>query len=487
MSSIQRIISGSSAGLVRNFFQLGLILISLPLYLSFWSLELYGIWILIISIISFIKLPITNYLEYLGHEFLRNGPKNRLEISKIIYGSVFMVVLINFFLIVLFIILFEYIPILELLNIDQKYFNIIKISILLVTASDIITYVLSVFNRALYPFNYYPKTQWIGLAIIIIIPASQIFSLFYGFKIIELSIVTFAVSSVANFFYLIFVIRFIKNEKIKYNGLYLKKNLKHLFNSLYLFLGSLVNVLKNEGSRLILLPFVGTVQLVTYVAIRTANNLIRKFFYTFSNSFLIEFSGYINKKDKKKFTNSYKIIYLLLSILVTPIAFIFQIVASDIFEIWTQNKLEFDPVLFASMTTAFLIIIFYNPGLLILKSKNLFKDDMIISIISSTAFIMIFMILVKQYSMRGAGYTLILVELITAGLTLFYSNRWLKKKFIKFNSKILFLSFIDILISSVFIFLYACNIDKYLELIIIFFLYKSIFSIYFFRFINLNY
>ena len=83
------------------------------------------------------------------------------------------------------------------------------------------------------------------------------------------------------------------------------------------------------------------------------------------------------------------------------------------------------------MTTAFLIIIFYNPGLLILKSKNLFKDDMIISIISSTAFIMIFMILVKQYSMRGAGYTLILVELITAGLTLFYSNRWLKKKFIK--------------------------------------------------------
>ena len=100
MSSIQRIISGSSAGLVRNFFQLGLILISLPLYLSFWSLELYGIWILIISIISFIKLPITNYLEYLGHEFLRNGPKNRLEISKIIYGSVFMVVLINFFLIV---------------------------------------------------------------------------------------------------------------------------------------------------------------------------------------------------------------------------------------------------------------------------------------------------------------------------------------------------------------------------------------------------
>tara|TARA_B110000211_G_C14025669_1_gene529700 strand:- start:325 stop:1521 length:1197 start_codon:yes stop_codon:yes gene_type:complete len=398
-----------------------------------------------------------------------------------------MVVLINFFLIVLFILLFEYIPILELLNIDQKYFNIIKISILLVTASDIITYVLSVFNRALYPFNYYPKTQWIGLAIIIIIPASQIFSLFYGFKIIELSIVTFAVSSVANFFYLIFVIRFIKNEKIKYNGLYLKKNLKHLFNSLYLFLGSLVNVLKNEGSRLILLPFVGTVQLVTYVAIRTANNLIRKFFYTFSNSFLIEFSGYINKKDKKKFTNSYKIIYLLLSILVTPIAFIFQIVASDIFEIWTQNKLEFDPVLFASMTTAFLIIIFYNPGLLILKSKNLFKDDMIISIISSTAFIMIFMILVKQYSMRGAGYTLILVELITAGLTLFYSNRWLKKKFIKFNSKILFLSFIDILISSVFIFLYACNIDKYLELIIIFFLYKSIFSIYFFRFINLNY
>ena len=56
MSSLNRIISGTSSGLVRNFFSVIVTILSLPIYLSFWTLDLYGAWILIITIISILFL-----------------------------------------------------------------------------------------------------------------------------------------------------------------------------------------------------------------------------------------------------------------------------------------------------------------------------------------------------------------------------------------------------------------------------------------------
>ena len=479
MASFKRIISGTTAGLTRNFFNLIIILVSLPIYLSFWSLELYGIWVLIFSLVSLINLPTSNYLEYLQNEFLRNGTKNKLGISKIIFGSISIILLIKFFTLIIFLIIIKYYPNFEFININQKYFNILKISIFFLIASDIIACVVGVLHRALYPFNYYPKIQWIGLIIALLIPTIQIIGLFYGFEIIELSIATFVIGNLLNFFYLIYTITLVKEIKIKYKGFYFNKNLKHFFNSFYLLLGNVAHLLKNEGSRIVILPFVGTVQLVTYVTIRTANNFMKQLFSSFSNSFLIEYADNINKKNKKKFINSYKIYYLILNSLIAPIAFIFQIIASDLFQIWTKNKIEFDPILFASITAAFLIMIFYTPGFLVIQSKNLFKEDLKISIITSILFIISFMTLVNEYSIRGAGFALIFIELITGALIFYTSNKWLKKNLVKFNNKLLFISFLDLLISIIFIFLYAYNIDcYYLTLILLFIIYKSIFIIY---------
>ena len=422
MASFKRIISGTTAGLTRNFFNLIIILVSLPIYLSFWSLELYGIWVFIFSLVSLINLPTSNYLEYLQNEFLRNGTKNKLGISKIIFGSISIILLIKFFTLIIFLIIIKYYPNFEFININQKYFDILKISIFFLIASDIIACVVGVLHRALYPFNYYPKIQWIGLIIVLLIPTVQIIGLFYGFEIIELSIATFVIGNLLNFFYLIYTITLVKEIKIKYKGFYFNKNLKHFFNSFYLLLGNVAHLLKNEGSRIVILPFVGTVQLVTYVTIRTANNFMKQLFSSFSNSFLMEYADNINKKNKKKFINSYKIYYLILNSLFG--ANFGADSASDLFQIWTKNKIEFDPILFASITAAFLIMIFYTPGFLVIQSKNLFKEDLKISIITSILFIISFMTLVNEYSING-NPKVIFIELITGTLIFYTSNRLL--------------------------------------------------------------
>ena len=93
MSSLNRIISGTSSGLTRIFFLIIIGILSLPIYLSFWSLDLYGTWILILSIYSILMIPIFSYQEYLGQEFLKLGKKNKIEIAKILYGSAIIILI----------------------------------------------------------------------------------------------------------------------------------------------------------------------------------------------------------------------------------------------------------------------------------------------------------------------------------------------------------------------------------------------------------
>ena len=112
----------------------------------------------------------------------------------------------------------------------------------------------------------------IGLLIIICIPVFQLISL-YGFKIIELSILTFVLTNLINFIFLFYLAKIFKKENIKYKGLFIKHNINHFINSFYLLFGNLVTLLKNEGSRLVMVPFVGAIQLAAYVTMKTANNI----------------------------------------------------------------------------------------------------------------------------------------------------------------------------------------------------------------------
>ena len=107
----------------------------------------------------------------------------------------------------------------------------------------------------------------------------------------------------------------------------------------------------------------------------------------------------------------------------------------------------------------------------------------LISIISSAIFIFVFVFFVEKYSIRGAGYALILTEIIACFYFFYYSNKWLKQNFIKFSKKQQSYCFIDLLISSLLILIIANNPTDYIKLIFIFLIYKIFYSFYLFKII----
>jgi len=481
MSSLNRIISGTSAGLTRQFFLLVITIISMPIYLSFWSLDTYGAWILILTLTSILKTPLFSHQEYLSQEFLKLGKKNRKEISKVLYGSLIVTFIYSLLLLFFINLLINYTSILIFFKIDSSLINIAKLAIIIIFTLELSNSVVSLLSRALYPFKYYPIISWLGLFGVIIIPLGQIFGVILGYKLIGLSIITFSIVNLINFFYIIYFGKCLKKEKILFIKYDFLKNLNHLKNSFYLVIGKLSVLFKEQGVRLVLAPMLGNIQMVGYVAMRTASNFMKQIFSTFSNSLRIEFIDYINEKNKKNFLYTYVSLYFIFSLIIIPFSFFFQIIAPTVFEIWTRDKIIFDPILFGSMTISFLIMVFYNPASMIISGKNLFKKDLLISIFTSVIFILLLIFLLSTFSMRGAGYSLVILEIFTCFLTFYFANKWLKKEFIIFNPQIILFSLIDLIISSIFIYILITGIINIKYIIFVFIAFKIIFGIFFLK------
>ena len=133
------------------------------------------------------------------------------------------------------------------------------------------------------------------------------------------------------------------------------------------------------------------------------------------------------------------------------------------------------------MTISFLIMVFYNPASMIISGKNLFKKDLLISIFTSVIFILLLIFLLSTFSMRGAGYSLVILEIFTCFLTFYFANKWLKKEFIIFNPQIILFSLIDLIISSIFIYILITGIINIKYIIFVFIAFKIIFGIFFLK------
>ena len=481
MSSVKRIISGTTQGFVKNFLNLIISIISLPIYLTYWNIELYSSWIIILTITSIIKLPLLSHQAYLGQEFVNLGSAKKKQISKILFGSILMNFIMLIIIILLSYLILYFTELLLILNINELSIADVKLSIIILLFSELIAGFGLIVMRALYVFKYYPPLSWIGIIFAIGVPFLQIIFVTKGFELIELSILTLTITTLYYFFFNIHCLKLIRKKKINFINIFFFLNCKHLINSSYVMIGDVFEKIKGEGVRIILLPFLGTLQMITYMTIKTANGLINQFFQAFSNAFFIEYADYLNKKDKKKFLTSYIVIYVVICFLIIPSAFFLQLIINPLFDIWTKNKISFDPILFALFTSSFLMMIFYTPSLLIIKGKNLFKKYMHITVLANIVYLILISILVNIYTLIGAGISLLILETILCLSFFYYANKWLKNNFIEFKYKIILFYGLDLVISIMFILLLGAEIFNVFYITLAFTIFKLLYGISFLK------
>ena len=87
MSTTSRLLSGSLANWVKIGVTFIARLVLVPVYLSYWTPEVYGIWISIEAFLSIVTTISRGHQDYLGFEFLKFGVNNRKSIAAYLWSG----------------------------------------------------------------------------------------------------------------------------------------------------------------------------------------------------------------------------------------------------------------------------------------------------------------------------------------------------------------------------------------------------------------
>src|SRR5579859_3092827 len=94
MSTLHRFLSASAAGWVRILLTASSQLLLVPIYLGHWSVDEYGCWLVVQTIVTLSAIVSTGHQNFVGFEFLKVGDKRPREFRVLYYSAVPWVLLI---------------------------------------------------------------------------------------------------------------------------------------------------------------------------------------------------------------------------------------------------------------------------------------------------------------------------------------------------------------------------------------------------------
>src|SRR5688572_7738609 len=103
MFTAARLISGSAASWVQIAVNMASQIVLVPIYLSYWNAETYGVWLAVQGIMSTLSMLDLGHQNFLAYEFLRLGDANRTLLRKYLWSGILIGLLISFIQILLII------------------------------------------------------------------------------------------------------------------------------------------------------------------------------------------------------------------------------------------------------------------------------------------------------------------------------------------------------------------------------------------------
>jgi len=202
---------------------------------------------------------------------------------------------------------------------------------------------------------------------------------------------------------------------------------------------------------------------------------------TIGTPLLPELMYYVKNKKKQNVITIFELIYLMILLLVCPIAFFLQLAMPYFFELWTLSKITFDPFIYLILTQSIIFHALCMPAERVLTGSNLYKLNFFLKLL--IFLIMLFYIYFTRESLEiiNVGISILISEIL-----LFISSYILLLKYvidINFNwtMKKLFIPLTSVIITFIFSALLAINTLNIVLVISVFVILQLFLSIVFYK------
>ena len=453
MSTAARLISGSVASWAVIAVTIASQVVLVPIYLNYWSVKTYGIWLALQGIMSALSMLDLGHQNYVGYELLRLGRNNMLKLCKIFWSALIVGVMISFgqiFLTAVFS-LTNILPFLigESTVIDYDLIRSAGIALILLSVSwFLVMTVPGLIVRVLSVFGHYPRLAWWGFIYAIISAAAPLIAVVMGGDLLMASVAFTAGSLMFTCIQSVDLLRLLKREKIKFIKPSLALGYSNFLKSLPILGKSIFENVRQQGVRLVLAPLAGPIGLAAFSTMRTGANVALQGLNTIMNPLLPDLMRFLHERDQARSEAAFATIWIVVVALMAPGVVILQTFVEPFYIFWTQGKITFDPLLFATLSMGVLVYAIVQPATAVVIGNNLTRTQLVLAIIAAAIVLGVLIVLVPIIGIRGAAIALLIAEIAAAIGYKIYAERWLNQNGLRWPKQPFFLSIVAVAIAA---------------------------------------
>jgi O-antigen/teichoic acid export membrane protein len=184
---------------------------------------------------------------------------------------------------------------------------------------------------------------------------------------------------------------------------------------------------RQQGVRLIIAPFVGTIGLTAFSTMRTASNVALQGLNTVIYPLMPELMRFLHARDQVRSETSFGTVWFVLVAFMAPAMLILQAFIQPLYHIWTHGRVTFNPFLFAILSLSVLVFAVAQPAMAVVRGNNLLRPQLAITLIAAIVVIGLVCLLVPRIGLIGGGIALMASEIAANIGYKMVAKRWLNE------------------------------------------------------------
>lgn len=415
MNTEKRIFSGVFVGFIG--FALGFIqsILLVPILLSFWGTETYGIWLVLNAGYIILQTLDSGQQAYIGNELNIKFFSDKEDLRVVLASSLRMAFLIGIFQLLIIVILIITNTTHLFLGLDAivvtKEYLTICLLLLIIAWTSSGTY-RSILSKLMIPYGYYSKIVWwsiynkIGTFIVLVLIA------FNNGSILDATIGISLFTIVFNFLLLLRIKTLIPDVYPWWHLGSWKIGWVNLRKSSLISFSDILQQLSNNGLILLITNLFGAIIVPIFTTIRTLTNSAVSITNIIIQPLQPEIVRFHVQKDFKKIMSTFNINWLISGFLINIGILIVIPFITEIYHFWTRGKLEFNLPLFLLLAIDVSLFNFGSVLVYYLHSINRITQQFRITILKLILIISISILFSKFLGLISVGIGIAVAELI---------------------------------------------------------------------------
>lgn len=388
-------------------------IVSVPLCINYWGLELYGEWIVLITLIAYFQMSDVGLNTATSNEYAFAYVNKKYQKCNILINNNL------FFLIASFGLMFFVLIILKYFNFFSEIFQFkviskesLKLSLVILLAQVFIGTINNLLNTIYKAKNIFARGLMIDNIIRVSENSAFIIGVITNLSIPNILLVILSVK-VVGLLYKYFDAN--RNIIIHFSVKYFRiaEFKKIIFPALSFFTFPVASSMVNQGYTLIINLILGSVAVVLFNTTRTMISFMKIFVDIFHKSVWPELSLSYGRKDILALRKIHRIT-VMASIFITVIASVFLFLfGKRIYLVWTENKIIFNSTLFYLFILVQLLNILWSSSGMILKTTNNHKTlSLLFLILSAFSLVSGYFTLYYTNSISYLPISLMIIEVV---------------------------------------------------------------------------